>query len=106
MPAEHHMSLLAEPAAAARPVRFIKDYVGLDYHNDGHSHIDAFCHVAYEGCLYKGQPADSVTSEGAGAETIEVLKQGLVGRGVLLDVPRLRGVSWLEPGEHIFRDDL
>src|SRR5436305_10894671 len=34
MPADHHMTLLAEPAAAARPVRFIKDYVGLDYHND------------------------------------------------------------------------
>jgi len=29
-----------------------------------------------------------------------------VGRGVLLDIPRLRGVPWLEPGEHVARDDL
>jgi kynurenine formamidase len=25
---------------------------------------------------------------------------------VLLDVPRARGVPWIEPGEHIFREDL
>jgi kynurenine formamidase len=29
-----------------------------------------------------------------------------VGRGVLLDVPRVRGAPWVEPGEHIFREDL
>ena len=34
------------------------------------------------------------------------MKDGLVGRGVLLDVPRLRGVPWLEPGEHVCREDL
>jgi kynurenine formamidase len=38
--------------------------------------------------------------------SIEVLQDGLVGRGVLLDIPRLRGVSWLEPGEQIFADEL
>jgi kynurenine formamidase len=38
--------------------------------------------------------------------TIEVLKDGLVGRGVLLDIPRLRGVRWLEPGENVVPDDL
>jgi kynurenine formamidase len=38
--------------------------------------------------------------------TIEAVKDGLVGRGVLLDVPRLRGIPWLEPGEHVFREDL
>jgi kynurenine formamidase len=105
-PADHHMTMLADTDIGLGSLHFAKDYVGLDYHNDGHSHIDALCHVAYEGSLYNGQPAESVTSEGAGAETIEVLKEGLLGRGVLLDVPRLRGVSWLEPGEHVFREDL
>jgi len=80
--------------------------VGLEYHSDTHSHIDALCHVAYEGSLYNGTPAASVTAQGATAESIEVLRAGLVGRGVLLDVPRLRGVPWLEPGEHVFRADL
>jgi len=85
---------------------FAKDYIGVDYHSDGHTHVDALCHVAYEGRLYNGVAAGSVTAEGAGAEAIDLLKDGLVGRGVLLDVPRLRGVRWLEPGEHVFAEDL
>ena len=47
-----------------------------------------------------------MTREGATADDIGALKQGLVGRGVLLDVPALRGVRWLEPGEHIYPDEL
>ena len=105
-PADHHMTLLGNAAAVAQPVHFIKDYVGLDYHNDGHTHIDALCHVGYRGRLYNDRPEDAVTEQGAAVNAIEVLKNGLVGRGVLLDVPRLRGVPWLEPGAHIFADDL
>lgn len=48
-PADHHMTALGPDAPATNSVHFIKDYVGLDYHNDGHTHIDALCHVAYEG---------------------------------------------------------
>lgn len=105
-PAEHHMTMLTDVDIGSGSVRFAKDYVGVDYHNDGHTHIDAFSHVAYDGRLYDGKSENSVTSEGAGAGSIEVLKDGLVGRGVLLDVPRVRGVSWIEPGDHVFREDL
>ena len=105
-PADHHMTMLTDVDIGSGSVRFAKDYIGVDYHNDGHSHIDAFSHVAFEGSLFDGQPDASVTAEGARAETIEILKDGLVGRGVLLDVPRVRGVPWIEPGEHVFRDDL
>jgi kynurenine formamidase len=87
-------------------LRFAKDFVGADYHHDGHTHIDAFCHVIYEGSLYNGTPATAVTARGAAAESIEVLANGLVARGVLLDIPRLLGLPWLEPGQHVFRDQL
>ncbi len=106
VPADHHMTMLGRSGAVTEPVHFIKDYVGLDYHNDGHTHIDALCHVSYDGSLYNDRSEDSVTSQGAAVSTIEVLKDGLVGRGVLLDIPRLRGSPWLEPGEHVFREDL
>jgi kynurenine formamidase len=99
-PADHHMTMLPGEDG------FAKDYVGVDYHNDGQSHIDALCHVAYDGFLFDGRPASSVTAQGAQTGTIELLKDGLVGRGVLLDVPRTRGVPWVEPGEHVFREDL
>ena len=105
-PADHHMTMLTDVDIGSGSLRFAKDYVGLDYHNDGHSHIDAFCHVAFDGSLFNGEPEGSVTAHGAEVGTIAVLKDGLVGRGVLLDVPRVRGVAWLEPGEHVFVEDL
>ncbi len=104
-PADHHMTMLG--AQDHRDgVAFAKDYIGVDYHNDTHSHLDAFCHVSYDGSLYNGRPADSVSADGAAVETVEVLKDGLVGRGVLLDVPRTRGVRWLEPGDSVLPGDL
>jgi kynurenine formamidase len=105
-PADHHMTMLTDTDIGSGSLRFAKDYVGADYHNDGHTHIDALCHVAYDGSLYNGRPQSSIDADGATADSIEVLENGLVGRGVLLDIPRLRGVRWLEPGEHISRDDL
>jgi kynurenine formamidase len=105
-PAEHHMTMLTDVDIGSGSVRFAKDYVGVDYHNDGHTHIDAFCHVAYEGSFFDGQPDRSPNGGGAQAGAIDILKDGLVGRGVLLDVPRVRGVPWIEPGEHVFPIDL
>jgi hypothetical protein len=105
-PADHHMTMLPDVDIGSGSVRFAKDHVGLDYHNDGHSHIDALCHVAFDGVLYDGEPDTSVTAEGAQAGTIDILEDGLVGRGALLDVPRSRGVAWLEPGELVSSEDL
>ena len=105
-PVDHHMTMLVDEPTAPRGLQFAKDYVGADYHNPSHSHIDAFCHVSLDGRLYNGRASSSVTSRGAKEDAIDVLKDGLIGRGVLLDMPRLRDVSWLEPGEHVFTDDL
>jgi kynurenine formamidase len=91
---------------AARTDRFATDYVGLDYHHDTHSHVDALCHVAFDGRLYGGAPVETVTSYGAEHASIALLAAGLVGRGVLLDIPRVRGSRWVEPGQHVFRTDL
>ena len=105
-PAEFHMTQRNDADVGLGALGFAKDFIGVDYHSDGHTHIDALCHVAYEGRLYNGVAADTVTDDGAADEAIALVKNGLVGRGVLLDVPRARGVSWLEPGEHVFREDL
>ena len=77
----------------------------MNMHGDADSHIDALCHVIYDGTLYNGVPAGTV-SPGAAELSIEVAEDGIVGRGVLLDIPRLRGVPWLEPGDHVTADDL
>jgi len=105
-PAVHRMTAYGGDETRSGSIQFAKDYVGVDYHIDTHTHIDALCHVSYDGSLYNGTPAAAVTSAGATAQSIEVLNDGLAGRGVLLDIPRLRGVPWLEPGDHVFIEEL
>jgi kynurenine formamidase len=105
-PAEHRMTALGDDGGAGS-LAFAMDYVGIDYHHESHSHLDALCHTSYGGSLYNGfETASTVTEDGAAALSVMTLKDGLVGRGVMLDVPSLRGRPWLEPGESVFRDDL
>jgi len=86
---------------------FATDYLGIAFHGDCHTHMDALCHIAYQGQVYNGRPAQEVmTSQGATALDVTTYSEGLVGRGVLLDVPRFRGVKWLEPGEAVTRAEL
>lgn len=69
------------------------------------THWDALAHVSYNGVLYNGHPAGTVTEAGAGMCGID--KMGtLVTRGVLLDVPRAKGLEFLEPGYPITPEDL
>lgn len=104
-PAIHHMTQAYDVGTDAQP-QFVMDYLGCACHGDCHSHIDAPCHVAYKGKLYNGKPLTSVTSQGAKVMDITAFAQGIVGRGVLLDIPRLRGVKWLEPGEAVTTEEL
>jgi kynurenine formamidase len=87
-------------------LRFATDYIGMNVHGDAHTHVDALCHVVYRDLLYNGVPGGTVTSAGADALSIDVAANGIVGRGVLLDIPRGRGTSWLEPGDHVTVEDL
>jgi kynurenine formamidase len=59
---------------------------------------DALSHVFYDGKMYNDRDIALVTSRGARKNGIEAAKNGVVGRGVLLDVPRHRGELWLEDG--------
>lgn len=67
---------------------------------------DALAHVFYDDLLYNGFPAAEVGTAGAPRGSIDKLAAGVMGRGVLLDVARLRGVDWLEAGEEIAPDEL
>jgi kynurenine formamidase len=67
---------------------------------------DALAHVFYDGFLYNGRPASVVTEHGAGANSIDKIRAGVLSRGVLLDIARHRGVQWLDDGEAIGPDEL
>jgi kynurenine formamidase len=51
-------------------------------------------------------PVASITPEGATALSTELIENGMIGRGVLLDIPRLRGERWLEPGDVVTSEEL
>ncbi len=69
------------------------------------THWDGLAHVSYEGRIYNGYPADSITAAGASRCGIHHIKT-LVGRGILLDVARAKGMARLEGGYAIGPEDL
>ncbi len=82
------------------------DFVGVAFHGMATSHIDALCHVLVDGQMYNGFPASEVKSTGAQKGSIMCAKDGVVGRGVLLDIPALTGATHLEPGTAITIEQL
>jgi len=99
-PAQHQMK--GPLGADAGPgLAFSLDRIAMNIHGNADSHIDALCHVIFDGRLYNGVAADTVTAAGAAERSIGIAAGGIVGRGVLLDVPRSRGLPWLEPGDHV-----
>ncbi|MEK7701017.1 MAG: cyclase family protein [candidate division NC10 bacterium] len=67
---------------------------------------DALAHCFLDGQLYNGYDANLVASQGARRNGIEKMARHIVTRGVLFDMPRVKGVPWLEPGYAITADDL
>lgn len=105
-PASHHMVKMFDLPVTRGEPQFAGDFLGTEIHGDCRTHVDALCHVAYRGKLYNGKPPAIVTSKGATAMDITALANGIVGRGVLLDMPRLLGVKWLEPGHAVTIEQL
>ena len=67
---------------------------------------DSLAHVFYDGQMYNGYDARQVTARGAARNSIDKMKERIVSRGVLLDIPRYKGLDWLEPGYPITPEDL
>ena len=83
------------------------DFIGLAYHGVTITHLDSLSHQFWDGKMYNGLPASLVGAEkGATAGGVDLVKDGVVTRGVLLDIARLRGVDWLPEGEGVFPEDL
>jgi kynurenine formamidase len=90
----HHF--VAMPASGG-----MLDYIGMFIHGFTQTHLDALCHVATaEGHGWNDKPlAGGLPLEHSG--TIDFLRDGTVTRGVLYDIPRLRGTDFVGPGEPV-----
>lgn len=105
-PVAHYMAQAFDIQSTLGEPGFALDYLAGEIHGDCHTHIDALCHVAYKGKLYNGKAAAGVNSRGPAFQDITTYAHGIVSRGVLFDLPRLRGIKWLEPGEAVTADEL
>lgn len=107
-PAQHHMVVAGDDPCVpgGHGLETSMDYIGIAFHGMASSHIDALCHVFVQGRMYNGWPATDVKSTGARRNSIMSAKDGIVGRGVLLDLPRVAGRAYLDPGPEITPADL
>jgi kynurenine formamidase len=97
------------PATAfgAGDVAAAVEHVGLVFHVLAVTHIDSPSHLFWKGRMYNDRPAGLVTSEfGARWCAVTEMANGVVGRGVLLDVPRAEGVDALEPSRAVTPKEL
>jgi len=91
----------------AKPAgQFVLDNYAVDYHGQAHTHMDALCHMFFEGKFYNGFSQSTVTDKGAQQLAITNFKNGIFTRGILVDIPALKGLPYLEPGTAIYPEDL
>ncbi|MBP1821634.1 cyclase family protein [Mycobacterium sp. OAE908] len=83
------------------------EFVGLVYHGTNVTHVDSVAHLFWKGQIYNDRSSGLVTSEhGALFGAVTAMRDGIVGRGVLLDVPRAERVAALAGGRAVTPADL
>ena len=103
VPCPAEWSMVSASRAAA------SDRIGYPcIHGAGATHIDSFAHIFFDGRAWNGYPASEIVTRERGAirNSVLAMKNGIVTRAVLYDIPRLKGVPYLEPGTRIFPADL
>ena len=76
----------------------VVDYYGFIYHGVTVTHLDALCHVWDAGGMWNGRdPAKEIDTSGARFADITAFGDGVVTRGVLLDIPRYRRTAYVTP---------
>ena len=101
-PADHRMSISATGSG---------DYIGVSYHGYVNTHIDALCHIftgdaSKGGRIYNDRDPALITESGALTNSVENWRDGIVTRGVLYDIPRMRGQEYLDPNHPVEGWDL
>jgi kynurenine formamidase len=84
------------------------DRIAVSYHGIAHTHLDSLAHINANGVFYNGYTPDqaSVLAQRHTKNSIHNVKNGIFTRGILIDIPRLKGVPYLEPGTPIYVEDL
>ena len=93
-PEQHFMRKNPRPDGTASVV----DYYGFIYHGQTITHIDALCHMWDTDGMWQGRDPDvEITTRGSTFGTIDAWSDGIITRGVLIDVPRHRNEPHVTP---------
>lgn len=115
-PTPFKQEFLMGPDGRLRPGAMM-DVISSTYHATTTTHLDALCHYIFEGKTYNGWDVEEYHKatltrpgfgEGPGCTKNSILgfKDGLLTRGVLIDLPLMKGLKWLEPGTAVTIADL
>jgi kynurenine formamidase len=86
---------------------FSHERLGIMFHGNTVTHLDSPCHIFWDGRMYNGRPHSLVdAATGSAWAAVTAAANGIVTRGVLLDIAAVRDVPWLEPGQGVFPEDL
>lgn len=103
---EHRMSRIDPDTGLPT---FALDEIQFSLHDGMLSHVDALCHyrdeVDGEFVIFNGYP-QNLTADGCEDLAIDRMGTSYVTRGILVDIPLMRGVDYLEPGTPIYVEDL
>jgi kynurenine formamidase len=78
------------------------DDIGMKYHGQTITHLDAPAHIFWDGLAYNGVAPQAVNADrGATVLSVAACPTGAVTRGVLLDLPAVAGVEWLTRGTSV-----
>ena len=106
-PTDHQMTSLDPNTGLPRAAL---DAMSFSLHDGQLSHMDALCHYATQrdgkAIIFNGYPQDMTANGCIGDLAIDDMGPGYVTRGILVDMPLLRGVDWLEPSTPIYVSDL
>ena len=101
-------SLTPTPLSPEPPggMAYQMDTIAVSYHGAATTHLDALGHLHYGGQMFNGHPLSSYTDRGTTTNDVTAFKNGIFTRGVLFDLPRLKGVPYLGDEEPIYAEDL
>jgi len=80
-----------------------------EYHvHGGMTHLDALCHDSSDGKLYNGYVLKDTVNDTTGCTKLGLdnVKEGIVTRGVLVDMSRLKRSAAREAGNRVYVEDL
>lgn len=101
-----HEMVTSWSSNAGGDVQAASDQVHVQCHGLDNTHMDAICHIGHRGVGYNARDFRTMVDD-TGASSCDILAAGpVVTRGVLVDVPRMRGIDHLPGGEPVTEEDL